>query len=438
MKGHCSVIADIDSAPVNVGEKLNVVLDPKESERDLHFDIPEGAKNPSTESSLAFRLTGTCTCDPLEALSRALLDGFKVVCLDDQVDGLCLSENTSFISHVFHLPLDRGFGWKVPRNIETPLSGALSDRRKVAWSAFFCLPVLLLLPDCEGTATKEAASFIHRLLGADPRPDAREGLHLRLLFLLSGEQSPDSVPFYCSSYVSPHSLGAKLLVCSITKTTICLIDLAGLGEAGMAKAISEICAVSEDGSEDPLQRFRLKMEPKIGDICGTFSIVDGGSKSPFVVLFPRENMFLDGLLLTNCTLKREAHEVLHSLPGGFGAKAEAMISRIYVQCITLAIGLQDRIGELLTAAPHLLSLLSCGQEGFLEAEQGSAEQIGGALGRAVVIPTEAKAREFTSAPFSKELPALGTRDFTDACSSWIVRLSLMRDGLAVVKLSGRK
>jgi hypothetical protein len=110
MMGHCGAIAGIASPPANVGERLNTVLDPKESDRDLRFELPEGAKNPSTEPSLGFRLTAICTCEQPEAFSRALLDRFKVVCLDDQIDRLHPSEKAPFLSHVFRSSLDRGFG----------------------------------------------------------------------------------------------------------------------------------------------------------------------------------------------------------------------------------------------------------------------------------------------------------------------------------------
>jgi hypothetical protein len=151
---------------------------------------------------------------------------------------------------------------------------------------------------------------------------------LKRLLKVGGLQSPDCKRFSSGQSDSHRDLKAKFSVCSIAKISACLIDATRLGETSMVRTLAEICAVSEGGSEDRRCLFRSKMEMKIDDIWGTFSIVDGRGKSSLAVLFPRETKFIAMLVLTDRALKQERHAAFHSSQGGFEAKADAMISRM--------------------------------------------------------------------------------------------------------------
>jgi hypothetical protein len=198
-----------------------------ESARNLRSDIPESRKNRAIEFKSGFWLIAACTCEYLEALSRGLLDGFKVVYLDDQVGRLGISERKLFISHVFCLGIDPDFGWKVPGDF-----GALPGQFKVAWLAGFCHSATLLLPDCEEVAAEGTVPFVRHLPGADSRFDAPKELSLKLQLKLSGEQSSDGESFYYRGCDSLRDLTVKFSVCSIAKTGVCLIDSTGSGKAG--------------------------------------------------------------------------------------------------------------------------------------------------------------------------------------------------------------
>jgi hypothetical protein len=64
------------------------------------------------------------------------------------------------------------------------------------------------------------------------RFDASEDVSLKLLPKLDYEQSSDGELFYSRESDSLRDLTAKLSVCSIAETGVCLIDTTGPGKAG--------------------------------------------------------------------------------------------------------------------------------------------------------------------------------------------------------------
>jgi hypothetical protein len=75
-----------------------------------------------------------------------------------------------------------------------------------------------------------------------------------------------------------------------------------------------------------------------------------------------------------------------------------------------------------------------GQKDSLAAGHGGAERNRGKLDRAVTAISEVKAHDLSGMDFSKKPRVLELRDFS---GDWIDQLSLARDQLAAVKLSGR-
>jgi hypothetical protein len=224
---HCCVIAGIDSAPANVRERSHAVPDASESACDLRSHILESRKNPTIESKPGFWLIAACTCEELEQFNAALFDRLKVLYLDDQIGGYDPSKEKIFISHVFCSSIGPDFGWKVPGDF-----GVLLHQFKLAWLANFSHSAILLLPDCQEVAEEETVPFVRRLPGADSRFDAPADLSLKLLLKLGGEQSSEDEPFYDCESDSLRDLPAKLSVCWIVETGVCLIDATGPGKVG--------------------------------------------------------------------------------------------------------------------------------------------------------------------------------------------------------------
>jgi hypothetical protein len=160
-------------------------------------------------------LIAACTCEELEQFNAALFDRLKVLYMDDQIGGFDPSEEKFFISHVFCSSISPGD------------FGVLPHRFKLAWLTNFGDGAILLLPDCQEVAEEETVHFVRRLPGAYSRFDAPADLSLKLLLKLSDEQSSDDEPFSSCESDSLRNLPAKLSICSIVETGVCLIDATG-------------------------------------------------------------------------------------------------------------------------------------------------------------------------------------------------------------------
>jgi MoxR-like ATPase len=274
IEGYCGVMDSIDAAPAKVSERLNGLLDPKETASDMFFDIPENSKEPRVDYHRNFRLIATCTADRLEALSPALLNRFNVVYLDNQLEDLGDLEKQRFMSHIFRSVLDSAAVRFMPTGFEEALHMACPREFTVAKLAKFCRTAGWMIPFCEGLTSLEIVTFVQNLMGKESDFDIPLKLHMRLLARLNGIQSPQDEPFYFRKSLL-ENLMVKLLVCSITRTHVCLVGPTGLGKTSMATAFSEISAGSEGRTEVPYELFAFNMETKIEDIYGSFSIVDG-------------------------------------------------------------------------------------------------------------------------------------------------------------------
>jgi midasin (ATPase involved in ribosome maturation) len=83
--GYSGVFDNISLAPAKVIESLNALLDPKDTEEDYYFEIPQNIYEPRVKKDFLF--IGTCVLEKMENLSPAFLNSFTVINLDDQLEG---------------------------------------------------------------------------------------------------------------------------------------------------------------------------------------------------------------------------------------------------------------------------------------------------------------------------------------------------------------
>jgi midasin (ATPase involved in ribosome maturation) len=101
IEGYCGVLDNIHFAPAKVSERLNSLLDPKESSEDFLFEIPEISKNPIIKIHEDFRLIATASDEYLDSMSPALLNRFTIINLDDQLQDLTEDKFFNFIKFIF-------------------------------------------------------------------------------------------------------------------------------------------------------------------------------------------------------------------------------------------------------------------------------------------------------------------------------------------------
>ena len=87
-EGNCVVLDSIDEAPPRVIERLNGLLDKKNSEKEKYFDVPENSKNSKIKIHDKFRIICTSNFKKISQISPSFLNRFEVIVLEDQLKAI--------------------------------------------------------------------------------------------------------------------------------------------------------------------------------------------------------------------------------------------------------------------------------------------------------------------------------------------------------------
>ena len=96
-EGYSGTFDNISSAPAKVIESLNALLDPKDTDEDYYFEIPQNTSEPRIRIHPDFLFVTTCTLDQMDKLSPAFLNRFTVINLEDQLEGASEKEEKEAI-----------------------------------------------------------------------------------------------------------------------------------------------------------------------------------------------------------------------------------------------------------------------------------------------------------------------------------------------------
>ena len=87
-EGNCVVLDCINEAPSRVIERLNGLLDKKNSKKEERFEVPENTANPEININRDFRIICTSNFEKNNQISPAFVNRFEVIVLEDQLKGL--------------------------------------------------------------------------------------------------------------------------------------------------------------------------------------------------------------------------------------------------------------------------------------------------------------------------------------------------------------
>jgi len=96
-EGNCVVLDCINEAPSRVIERLNGLLDKKNSKKEEVFEVPENTSNPEIKINRDFRIICTSNFDKINQISPAFVNRFEVIVLENQLKGLKDEKIKSFI-----------------------------------------------------------------------------------------------------------------------------------------------------------------------------------------------------------------------------------------------------------------------------------------------------------------------------------------------------
>ena len=88
IEGKCIVLDCINEAPSRVIERLNGLLDKKNSDKEAVFEVPENTKKPLIKINKDFRIICTSNFEKINQISPAFVNRFEVIVLEDQLKGL--------------------------------------------------------------------------------------------------------------------------------------------------------------------------------------------------------------------------------------------------------------------------------------------------------------------------------------------------------------
>ena len=74
--------------------------DPKDTDKDYYFEIPQNVEEPKIRILKDFLFVATCSLSQMEKLSPAFLNRFKVINLEEQLEGATEKEEKEAIKYI--------------------------------------------------------------------------------------------------------------------------------------------------------------------------------------------------------------------------------------------------------------------------------------------------------------------------------------------------
>ncbi len=269
--GFSGIFDNINSAPAKVIESLNALLDPKDSDEDNYFEIPQNYNEPRIRIHHDFLFIGTCVIEEMEKLSPAFLNRFTVINLEDQLEK-AKDENEVKKAIKSIIDSEKVDFRRTDEIIEQIYSIQKVDKLNMSSLARFTKATIRLFK-LTGTENniEEIVKYMKDLINTKNTnfsiPVVVQNIANSLLENENQLQTEEK--FYFKFSPNLRNLMINLYVCSECQIPVCLIGVTGLGKTSMARAFSEIIR------KELATSYSFHMETQLSDLFGVFNFEAG-------------------------------------------------------------------------------------------------------------------------------------------------------------------
>ena len=265
----------IDSTDTKILERINSLLDQKETEKEKIFKIPENPNLGSVEINPNFHFYCTCSYDKLDSLSDAFLNRLTIINIDDQLEGMNKKDYSELIEAIFK-----------QENIDFDCK-LIEDLVEEQMVNNFSMSELGKLSKCCLYLSKEFPTLDKKLIinYIKKLNENNKNIDIPLIILNTIETKlkvydqkriKGIEDFYFNSK-NLKELLAKMYTCMICNINCCLIGKTGIGKTNLATTFSKIFRPKDNtGLNDIL--FSFNSESTMENLYGTFSF-EGGKTS---------------------------------------------------------------------------------------------------------------------------------------------------------------
>ena len=269
-EGYSGVFDNISSAPSKVIESLNALLDPKDTEEDYYFEIPQNTSEPKIKIHKDFLFVGTCMLDQMDKLSPAFLNRFTVINLEDQLEGATEIQEKEIIECIIdyeNIELNNK-----KEIIEEIYKIYKDDKLNMSLlSRFVRATVRIFQLIGEVDNIKEIITYMKEIiLKKETKIDIPIVIQNKVSLIFdNNEQMSNDERFYFQHSPNLRSLMTHLYICSECRIPVCLVGATGLGKTSMARAFCEIVR------REFATLYSFHIETQLSDLYGVFNFEAG-------------------------------------------------------------------------------------------------------------------------------------------------------------------
>ena len=280
--GYSGIFLNIESTDPKILERINCLLDQKDTENDNIFKIPENPNRGNIQINSNFHFYCTCSLEKMDSLSDAFLNRLTVIVIDDQLNGLNKDNYTKLITSIM---LQENLKNELNKElinslVEMQIKSNLS-MSELARLTKSCLYLSEEFPEID---PERNLNYIKNLLENNKdicipleiisRFDAQIIQYNRPKNAQEEEINLGNIQeekFYFNS-IKIRDLMCNIYTCMICNINICLIGKTGIGKTHFARTFSQIFGQKKEINHI---LFSFNSESTMENLYGTFAFENG-------------------------------------------------------------------------------------------------------------------------------------------------------------------